>query len=170
MQRLAAPDIRRSIVNCSRSEAASLALPKGFDELDWEKLDFLGWRDPKAPLRGYIVRGASDQPGAEVQGIMLRAAESRMSRRVSAMCLLCRSAQSADNVSLFTARRVGRAGRDGNTVGTYICADLACSGYLRNGVPGQPMQPDRARPLAERVDGLQTRLTGFIADVLRTEG
>src|SRR5438270_13881797 len=26
--------------------------------------------------------------------------------------------------SLFTARRVGQAGRNGNTVGTYICADL----------------------------------------------
>jgi hypothetical protein len=48
-------EVRRSFVNCSRGEAASLTMPSGFAELDWSTLELLGWRDPKAPLRGYLV-------------------------------------------------------------------------------------------------------------------
>jgi hypothetical protein len=33
-----------------------------------------------------------------------------------AMCLLCQTAQTGDAVALFTARRTGAAGRNGNTV------------------------------------------------------
>jgi FBP C-terminal treble-clef zinc-finger len=106
--------LRRSFVNCSRGEAQSPALPKDFPALDWDQLELLGWRDPRAPLRGYLVL----EDGADVVGIAVRAAESRMSSRTTAMCLLCRTARSGDAVSLFTARRVGEAGRNGNTVGT----------------------------------------------------
>ena len=51
------------------------------------------------------------------------------------MCLLCQTAQGGDSVSLFTARRTGKAGRIGNTVGTYICADLGCSARVRTESP-----------------------------------
>jgi hypothetical protein len=47
--------VRRSFVNCSQGEAKGLALPKDFGTLDWAELELLGWRDPKAPLRGYLV-------------------------------------------------------------------------------------------------------------------
>jgi hypothetical protein len=110
--------VRRSFLNCSRGEAQGLALPKDFPTLEWDELEVLGWRDPKAPLRGYLVVEA----GEEVVGIAVRAAESRMSSRTTAMCLLCQTAQTGDAVSLVTARRVGEAGRNGNTVGTYIRA------------------------------------------------
>ena len=55
MQKLTAQQVRSSFINASRSEAAKLNLPKNFDTLDWESLDFLGWRDGKMPLRGYLV-------------------------------------------------------------------------------------------------------------------
>jgi len=35
------------------------------------------------------------------------------------------------DIALFVAAHAGTAGRQGNTVGTYICADLACSLYIR---------------------------------------
>jgi hypothetical protein len=34
-------------------------------------------------------------------------------------------------VALISARRAGESGRNGNTVGQYICSDLACSLYVR---------------------------------------
>jgi hypothetical protein len=134
--------IRRSMVNSSRSETAALALPRDFAELDWAALDVLGWRDRKVALRGYLVHERDGGP----LGIALRAAETRMSARRSAMCLLCHTVQSADAISLFTARRVGEAGRNGNTVGTYVCADLRCSTRVL-AVPRRPStSPRSCRP------------------------
>jgi hypothetical protein len=158
-------EIRRSLVNCSRSEAAALAVPRDLAELDWPSLDVLGWRDPKAPLRGYLVR----EREGELLGIALRAAETRMSARRSAMCLLCHTVQGADAISLFTARRVGEAGRNGNTVGTYVCADLRCASRVLAVPPLAQHLPDEQQALAVagRRAALTARLAGFTADVLR---
>jgi hypothetical protein len=157
--------IRRSLVNCSRSEAAAMTPPRDLGDLDWSSLDVLGWRDAKAELRGYLVHEQEDG----VVGIALRAADTRMSARRSAMCLLCHEVQSAGSVSLFTARRVGEAGRNGNTVGTYICADLACARRAQE-VPSTARHLDgdlQELAVAERAEGLRRRLAAFSADVLR---
>jgi hypothetical protein len=157
--------IRRSMVNCSRSEAAAMTPPRDLDYLDWASLDVLGWRDAKAELRGYLLQEQDDG----VVGIALRAADTKMSARRSAMCLLCHEVQSAGSVSLFTARRVGAAGRNGNTVGTYMCADLDCAHRARE-VPTTARHLDeelQAVAVAERAEGLRRRLAAFTADVLR---
>src|SRR3954466_9679950 len=155
--------VRRSLINCSRGEAQSLALPKDFASLAWDGLDLLGWRDPKAPLRGYLV---AESDGAAV-GIALRAAESRMSSRTAAMCLLCQTAQPGDAVSLFTAKRMGEAGRNGNTVGTYVCADLACSTRARTEIPACLRDRDPVAVAEERAAELRERALGFLAAVRR---
>jgi len=156
-------EIRRSFVNCSRGEAKALTLPRGFDELAWGELEMLGWRDPKAPLRGYIVvQGVLPGGDEEPVGIAVRAAESRMSSRTAAMCLLCQTGQSGDAVSLFTARRTGEAGRNGNTVGTYMCADLACSRRVRTDIPPWLRERDPAEVVAERAADLRARVRGFV--------
>jgi FBP C-terminal treble-clef zinc-finger len=155
--------VRRSFVNCSRGEAQVLALPKEFAALDWADLELLGWRDPKAPLRGYLVVESRD----DVVGIAVRAAESRMSSRTAAMCLLCRTAQTGDAVSLFTARRAGQAGRNGNTVGTYICADLGCAQRVRTEIPPWLQDRDPAAVVEERSAELRTRVAGFLGSVRR---
>jgi multimeric flavodoxin WrbA len=67
-------------------------------------------------------------------GVAVRAADTRMSSATPAMCLLCQTAQAGSDVSPFTARRAGEAGRNGNTVGTYVCADLACAVRARSEV------------------------------------
>jgi treble-clef zinc-finger protein len=165
VQALTEAAVRRSLVNCSRSEAAGLTLPRDFPQLDWPAMDLLGWRDPKAELRGYLVH---EQDGRPV-GVALRAAETRMSARRSAMCLLCRTVQSADRISLFTARRAGESGRNGNTVGTYICADLRCAGRVRAVPPSAQHLAEELQELAvaEQRAGLVTRLARFTADVVR---
>ena len=68
-----------------------MTLPRDLAEVEWPSLDVLGWRDAKAELRGYLVH---EQPDGVV-GIALRAADTRMSGRRSAMCLLCHEVQSA---------------------------------------------------------------------------
>ncbi|WP_412540456.1 FBP domain-containing protein [Longispora sp. K20-0274] len=164
MRALSERDVRRSMVNCSRGEATGLTLPKTFADLDWEGLDLLGWRDPRAPLRGYVITWRDDTP----VGVALRAAESTMSARRAAMCLLCRTVHSADNVSLFTARRAGSAGRAGNTIGTYICADLGCCEHVRVGGPASVRHPDPEVAYAERRAALRERLDTFVTHVLET--
>ncbi|MGY1802800.1 FBP domain-containing protein [Blastococcus sp. SYSU D00922] len=163
MHALTEQQIRRSFLNCSQGEAKGLTLPRDFADLDWSSLELLGWRDPKAPLRGYLVVEADDRP----VGIAVRAAESRMSVRTTAMCLLCQTTQSGDAVSLFTAKRTGAAGRNGNTVGTYICADLACAQRVRTEIPPwlQDRNPDEV--VAERAAELRERVSGFVEAVRR---
>ncbi|MGY1689249.1 FBP domain-containing protein [Geodermatophilus sp. SYSU D01105] len=163
MNALTEKQVRRSFVNCSRGEANGLTLPPGFDEVDWAELEVLGWRDPKAPLRGYLVLEVDEEP----LGIAVRAAESRMSSRTAAICLLCQTAQPGDGVSLFTARRVGEAGRNGNTVGTYMCADLACSHRVRTDIPPWLQDRDPAEVVAERAAELNERVRAFVAAVRR---
>ena len=175
MRPLTEATIRRSMANCSRGQVATMTMPAGLASLDWDARDFLGWRDAKAPLRAYVVQWREDAP----LGLMLRAPESRMSRSRAAMCALCHYGQSADNVALFTARRVGQRGRDGNTVGTYICADLACSANVRSAAapssfaspsgrrtPVEPT-PEMQEAARRRVAELGERLTAFTDSVLQ---
>lgn len=126
--------------NCSQGDANAMTLPRDFAALDWAGLTFLGWRDPKLEQRGYLLRWHGGGP----IGLLLRAPDSAMSRRQAAMCLVCQAVRQADEVTLFTARRAGDAGRRGDSVGTYMCADLRC-------VPGEE--------LAARVDA-------FLGEVL----
>jgi FBP C-terminal treble-clef zinc-finger len=155
--------LRRSFVNCSRGEAAALTLPRDFDLTPWPDLVVLGWRDPRAPLRGYLLAERDGEP----VGIALRAADSRMSSSRTAMCLLCETARSGSDVSLFTARRAGAAGRDGNTVGTYMCADLRCDRRARTEIPPWLAERDPEEVAAERVAELARRVHGFLDSVHR---
>lgn len=105
-----------------------MRLPADFAELPWEDLDFLGWVDPGAPLRAHIVLPREDRP----VGITLRIPSTgRTSVLKSSMCQACLTAHASSGVTLFAAPLAGAAGREGNTVGTYLCADLACSLYVR---------------------------------------
>ncbi len=163
MEPLTEQQVRRSFVNCSKGEAKAVTLPRDFGVLPWEELALLGWRDPRAPLRGYLVVHRDGHP----VGVSLRAAETRMSSRTAAMCLLCQTAQTGDAISLFTARRIGGAGRNGNTVGTYICADLGCAQRVRTEIPPWLADRDPDEVVAERSAELTQRVQGFLDSVHR---
>ena len=78
---------------------------------------------------------------------------------------LPRLAGPAADVALFAARRVGGAGRLGNTVGTYICADLACSDRARHEIPAWLRERDPVEVGEERAAELRERVSGFVAAV-----
>ncbi len=162
MRPISEQQLRRSFVNCSRGEAKTLTLPRTFPETPWGELVVLGWRDARAPLRGYLVAERDGEP----VGIAVRAADSRMSARTTAMCLLCQTARAGSDVSLFTAPRAGERGRNGNTVGTYMCADLACAGRARTEIPPWLRERDPEEVAAERTAELAQRVQGFLDAVL----
>lgn len=163
MKALTADEIRASMVNATQGEVERMPLP-GLHEVIWDEREYLGWRDPRSPLNGFLVHWVDDHP----VGIMLRASAGRMNTRISAMCSLCRTPQPADQVSLFTAPRAGQAGRDGSTIGTYICADLGCSIIIRITPPPSAVQPDPDGVVEARADGLLQRVRSFTAGVMRT--
>ena len=160
MKPLTDVEIRDSLVNASPVEAVRMPLP-GLHEVVWSEREYLGWRDPGSPQRGYL---AYWRDGRAV-GVVLRAAEARL-QAGSAICSLCNTPQPAGQVTMFTAQRAGRAGERGDSVGTYICADLACSLLIRIAPPQYEMQPSPDEVVAGRAARLAERLDVFVGRVL----
>lgn len=119
-------DIRASFVNCTKGEAKRLTVPRDLADQPWDDLDFFGWRDAAAPQRAYLITEAGDGFVA----VALRAATPHGTARRT-MCTICLTTHPGDGVSLMTARKSGKEGQLGNSVGIYLCADLACSLYVR---------------------------------------
>ena len=161
MESVSAQQIRSSFINASRSEAAKLTLPKDFDSLDWASLDFLGWRDEKMPLRGYLVVPFTEG----LTGIMLRAPEGGARKNRSVLCELCRDVFSTEDVLLWVAKRAGQPGKNGNTVGTLICAEFLCSGNVRREPPANEINPDPSVVVQQQIEGLKARTEQFLQRV-----
>ncbi|MCD2170593.1 MULTISPECIES: FBP domain-containing protein [Microbacterium] len=159
MRALTEDEVRDAFVNAAPEELRVMSLPHDFVLTDWDHLDFLAWRDPRTRGRGYIVAEHEGEPAA----IVLRAADGQ-SRARSAMCNLCHTMQPGDQVSLFTARKAGTAGEHGDTVGTYICADMSCHETVRLAAP---LAPSEIRASVDRkIDGAKRRTEEFVARVL----
>ncbi len=159
MRPLTEDDVRESFVNARADEVTLVALPADFMLTDWDHLDFLAWRDPRTRSRGYVVAEVGSRP----TGVVLRVAEGS-SRARAALCDLCHTMQPADQVSLFTARRAGDAGARGDSVGTYICADLSCHENVRLAAP---LAPNEIRASVDRrIDGARRRAEAFVERVL----
>lgn len=118
-------DIRSSFINCSKTTAKKLPVPRDLDKRPWDDLDFLGWSDPSLPGRGYLVVPRDDR----ILGIALRYETGGSGR--TQMCAICLTSHTGRGVSLMTAHKAGESGRRGNSIGTYMCTDLACSLYAR---------------------------------------
>jgi hypothetical protein len=161
MRQLTEDDIRGALANASEDEVRLLALPPDFVLTDWDHLDFFAWRDPHTRGRGYLIT----ELGSEPAGVVMRAAEGS-SRASSALCNVCHTMQPADQVSLFSARKAGDAGRHGDTIGTYLCADLSCHENVRLAAP---LAPNEVRSSVDaKIDGTRRRAEAFVERVLET--
>jgi hypothetical protein len=159
MHSLSDAQIRASFVNASVRERAALTLPPGFAELDWDRLDFLGWRDPKLPLVAYAVVAGEDGP----VGIMLRRADGRMRSRPQ--CAWCEDVHLPNDVLFYVAKRGGPAGRRGDTVGTLVCADFQCSANVRKRPPVAYLGFDVEAARERRMQALRENVAGFVRAV-----
>jgi hypothetical protein len=171
MDPLAETQIRSSFVNCSKGEAKRISLPRELAELPWADLDFLGWRDAGAPDRAYLVRpGARD--GAGPLGITLRIAPgARRNLMRSSLCSLCLTGHPGGGVDLLAAPLAGAAGRQGNTVALYMCADLACSLYVRGKKRSATAKRlEETLTLDEQIARTLRNLDGFLGKVASRQG
>ena len=147
--------LRSSFVNASRKEVSDLTLPPGLDALDWDSLEFLGWRDPKLARRAYVVVPVDDR----VVGVVLRQAEA--SPRARAQCTWCQDVRLPNDVVFFSAKRAGAAGRNGDTVGTLVCAEFQCSANAHVTPPEAYLGHDVEAARRERIAALRERTAGF---------
>ena len=152
-------DIRAAFVNCTKGEAKRVGVPKDLDERPWDELDFLGWSDVSGADRGYLVAESGDG----LVGVALRVAPKTGQVRRS-MCSLCLTTHTGDGVALMTARKAGTSGRQGDSVGIYICTDLACSLYLRGRKDGG-RRINETITLEEKVERMHANLTAFLRKV-----
>lgn len=127
MEPLTEQEIRAAFVNCTKGEARRLSVPRDLADRPWDDLDYLGWRDPQAPDRAYLVTEWTD---GRPRALALRSSAPAVGQTRRSMCSMCLTTHSG-SVSLMVAPKAGRAGQQGNAVGAYICSDLACSLYVR---------------------------------------
>jgi hypothetical protein len=151
--------IRSCFINASLRERQNMILPADLAERDWQKLDFLGWRDRKVPALGYVVVELDDQP----TGILLRQVDGQLRGRPQ--CSWCEDVLLPNDVVFFSAKRAGQAGRNGNTIGTLACAGFECSVNARR----KPVLPydgfDIEAARRQRIESLRARVTAFVRDV-----
>lgn len=155
-------DIRASFLNASRKEVSDLTLPVGFADLDFDRLDFLGWADPRLPRRAYVVTWQDDTP----VGVLLQRAEQRVLAR--AQCSWCEDVTLRNDVQLFVARKAGPAGRKGDSVGVLACADFDCNRAVRRLPPLAYQGYDRELARDLRILRLQEHVSGFVHEVAGT--
>ncbi len=163
MRPLTEREIRASFVNCTKGEAKRLAVPKDLATRPWDDLDFLGWQDPASPERTYLVVESGDR----LVGLALRRAAQHTGQVRRSMCSLCLTTHTAGGVSLMTARKAGRGGQQGNSVGSYMCTDLACSLYLRDKKDaGLGARFHESLTLAEKIERTMANVAAFLANVV----
>lgn len=152
--------IRAGFVNLSKGAAGRVNLPPDLEERPWGDMDYLGWKDPKAPQRSYLV---SDR-GGRVRAIALRTSEGGVGRTRKTMCDLCITVGS---VSLMVAPRAGTAGQRGDSVGTYVCSALDCSLFVRNIRSNGTVIMEERLTTEQKIERLVANLDTFMARVLR---
>ena len=148
-----------SFVNASRKEVNDLTLPADFADIDWQRLDYFGWRDPKRARRSYIVVPVAGEP----LGVLLQQAEA--SPRSRAQCSWCHDVTLPNDVVMFSARRRGAAGRNGNTVATLVCENFECSANVRKLPPVAYLGFDAEAARLDRIEGLKVRAAMFVMGI-----
>ncbi|MFF3264995.1 FBP domain-containing protein [Streptomyces sp. NPDC002932] len=165
MRPMTRDEVRGAIVNPSPAEK-KVRLPARFDDVRWHRIDYLGWRDLRAPKRAYLITEADDQP----LGVLLRQAPNDAAHGSrTMMCDLCRFTRRFNEVSLFTAQLPSCDKRDRlNSVGLLLCTDLDCVVKVHS----KPVREAFDRPVDEiiraRREGLRSRTISFIRSVSET--
>jgi hypothetical protein len=156
-------DIRASFINASQRERKELNLPAHLDSIDWESIDYLGWRDPKAPAQGYVVLHLD----GVATGILLRKGD--VQPRTRPQCAWCEDVELPNDVAFFSVKRGGAAGRRGDTVGTLVCADFECSVNVRRRPTVAYVGFDVEAAKQHRIDVLRERSQSFVRGIRGTD-
>ncbi|MGY0020112.1 FBP domain-containing protein [Streptomyces sp. cg35] len=161
MKPLTEREIRSAFVNCTKGEAKRMNVPHDLAERPWDDLDYFGWRDPQAPDRAYLVAEIDGRP----QGVALRSSHAASWQTRRSMCSMCVTTHTG-GVSLMVAPKAGKAGKQGNSVGAYICSDLACSLYVRGKKDaGAGARLHETLTAEEKIERTVANVAAFVAKV-----
>ncbi|GAA4112011.1 MULTISPECIES: FBP domain-containing protein [Streptomyces] len=161
MKPLTEQDIRAAFVNCTKGEAKRLSVPRDLADRPWDDLDYLGWRDPQAPDRGYLVV----ELDGRAHGLALRCSTAVPGQQRRSMCSMCLTTHSG-GVALMVAPKAGKPGKEGNSVGAYICADLDCSLYVRGKKDaGMGARLHETLTVEEKIGRTVANVAAFVAKV-----
>lgn len=147
----------------TRSEVKKVSFPLDFDAVDFDRIEFYGWRDRKIPRRAYVAV----EHNGELVSLILNRAEAKPSKK--AMCTWCRDVEITDQAVLWTVRRTGSNGRRGDTLGTLVCSGFTCSKNARKLPPAYHKGTDLDAIRDEQVAELRRRVAAFVTEVLSTE-
>lgn len=108
--------------------------------------------------------------GGDPVGLTLRVAPgARRNLLRSSLCGLCLTGHGGGGVDLLAAPLAGPAGRQGNTVALYMCADLACSLYIRGKkTTALVRRMEETLTLDEHIARTRRNLDAFLAKVTGT--
>lgn len=160
MRELTESQIRAAFINVSQRERAAIPVPD-LAEIDWQKLEFLGWRDPRNGPTGFVVVDSSD----ELIGIQVRVTDHKPRSR--AQCSWCEDVTLPNDVVFYVAKRAGAAGRLGNTVGTLACEKFQCTKNVHRLPPSAYLGYDREAARDRRIATLHERVLGFVHEVAK---
>ncbi|CAM3949211.1 FBP domain-containing protein [Tsukamurella ocularis] len=147
----------------TKSEVKRVTFPADFGDTDFDRLEFLGWRDRKIPRRAYVSVPTADG----LVTILLTQAEAKP--KAKAMCTWCRDVNISSQAVLYTVRRGGSAGRKGDTIGVLVCEDFSCAANARKLPPAFHKGTDTEQIREQNLADLRRRVNGFVAEVLSTE-
>ena len=163
MNTLTESQLRDAFVNASKGEAKRAMLPD-LDQIDFTRLDYLGWQDVKKPRNHYIALELDGQ----VAALLLRGPENPPAKKL--LCAWCEDIVDGVHAASFVAPLAGASGRRGNTVGTAICADFRCSRNVRREPSSFEIRSEDPALLAyhreQKIEGLRERSTAFVRSVL----
>ncbi|MGK4218388.1 FBP domain-containing protein [Kocuria marina] len=159
-------EIRKSFINCSKGAAQRINIPHEVAQAAWDQLIFLSWIDPKSPRTGYVV--AETENG--LRGLVLEK-NPHKGKGGARMCQICLTLHPGSGVSMVSIQRTKSAKDHYNTVGTYLCSDLACSDYtLGKKKPEGIRQMEETMGLEDRVDRTLANVQGLINRVADAMG
>ncbi|KUF06411.1 FBP domain-containing protein [Leucobacter sp. G161] len=153
--------LRSALGNIDASVRRTVRMPAHSFTPPVQERDYLGWRDPSAPQRGYLF---VERDGA-LEGIMLTRTRTRTSQQRAVMCEFCRLPRRFEQVALFSAP-TSLLKRDQSTFGTYLCVDLDCNARVNAMRPVTQLDPPAEVLVAARRTELATRAQAFVANVL----
>ena len=163
MNTLTESQLRDAFVNASKGEAKR-AMLHDLDQIDFTRLDYLGWQDAKKPRNHYIALELDGQ----VAALLLRGPENPPAKKL--LCAWCEDIVDGVHAASFVAPLAGASGRRGNTVGTAICADFRCSRNVRREPSSFEIRSEDPALLAyhreQKIEGLRERSTAFVRSVL----
>jgi len=93
----------------------------------------------------------------------LRQTEQRVRER--ALCSWCEDVTLPNEVVFFGAKRAGKAGRNGDSIGTLLCERFECSANVRRPVPPAYLGFDVRAARLRRIETLRARAQTFARDI-----